>query len=235
MRTYHYDYRGKSITVEIALLNRRTHWLLYYTDDHSFEHRYQIKGYPVPADGVIQVPYVYTKTFVPTQEVMQVKTGSYVERRIDLFYHMPLPTNGMARGDWDAMLMLNGLVAHAEELGGKPDNPAKGPLLFWPDGSFRQPVVVDILLGSETFTEVVDNQSGETLQVPNQDGSVTVSKVNGEGALSYSLDMGNTWQTDGLFNNLSAGHYTLLVEDQQGTRREEEIEVIAYMPDALMV
>ena len=47
-------------------------------------------------------------------------------------------------------------------------------------------------------------------------GSVTVNANGGTGALQYSIDNGNTYQSSGVFNNLNPGNYAIVVTDASG-------------------
>ena len=47
-------------------------------------------------------------------------------------------------------------------------------------------------------------------------GSVTVNANGGTGALQYSIDNGNTYQSSGVFNNLTPGNYAIVVTDASG-------------------
>ena len=47
-------------------------------------------------------------------------------------------------------------------------------------------------------------------------GSVEVQGTGGAGGYQYSIDNGLTWQSSGIFNNLAAGSYTVLVQDMNG-------------------
>ncbi len=47
-------------------------------------------------------------------------------------------------------------------------------------------------------------------------GSVTVNANGGTGTLQYSIDNGNTYQSSGVFNNLTPGNYAIVVTDASG-------------------
>ncbi len=47
-------------------------------------------------------------------------------------------------------------------------------------------------------------------------GSIEVQGTGGAGGYQYSIDNGVTWQSSGVFNNLAAGNYTVLVQDMNG-------------------
>jgi large repetitive protein len=47
-------------------------------------------------------------------------------------------------------------------------------------------------------------------------GSFEIQGTGGAGGYQYSIDNGVTWQASGVFTNLSAGNYTVLVQDMNG-------------------
>jgi hypothetical protein len=47
-------------------------------------------------------------------------------------------------------------------------------------------------------------------------GSITVAPGGGTGSYSYSINGGSSWQTSATFTNLSAGSYTILIQDVNG-------------------
>lgn len=47
-------------------------------------------------------------------------------------------------------------------------------------------------------------------------GEVNVAIIGGTGMIEYSIDTGNTWQSDGNFTGLVAGDYTVLAMDENG-------------------
>lgn len=44
-------------------------------------------------------------------------------------------------------------------------------------------------------------------------GSITVTQTGGAAPVDYSIDGGATWQSSGVFNNLPAGNYNIIVQD----------------------
>jgi len=48
------------------------------------------------------------------------------------------------------------------------------------------------------------------------DGSITLSASGGVGSYTYSINAGSTYQSSGVFNNLSAGTYTCVAKDSSG-------------------
>ena len=49
--------------------------------------------------------------------------------------------------------------------------------------------------------------------VPGVDGSLQINAVNGQGAIVYSIDNGLNFYSSNIFNNLSAGTYSIVVKD----------------------
>ncbi|MEZ5038438.1 MAG: T9SS type A sorting domain-containing protein [Saprospiraceae bacterium] len=49
------------------------------------------------------------------------------------------------------------------------------------------------------------------------DGSINISAANGTGAFQYSIDGGNTWKNNGIFNNLAPGQFDIAVRNANGT------------------
>ena len=63
------------------------------------------------------------------------------------------------------------------------------------------------------------------------DGEIMLYPSGGTGVYQYSIDNGNTWLSDPLFNNLSAGTYTLITQDADPTRLcTDTIEVELFEP-----
>ena len=48
------------------------------------------------------------------------------------------------------------------------------------------------------------------------DGSISLTSIGGTGVLHYSINGGNSLQTTGVFNNVAAGNYTVMVKDAAG-------------------
>lgn len=48
------------------------------------------------------------------------------------------------------------------------------------------------------------------------DGKILVNSVGGRGVRRYSIDGGTTYQTNGIFNGLGAGQYSLVIQDTSG-------------------
>jgi len=64
------------------------------------------------------------------------------------------------------------------------------------------------------------------------DGTIEVEAIGGDGDYTFTID-GNSPNSDGIFENLCDGTYTLLVED--GTGETDEIDVSIFEPEPLTV
>ena len=82
------------------------------------------------------------------------------------------------------------------------------------DGSVCDPVIETLSIGQPT-----ESLSGTITQLENTEcigedtGSLTAQGIGGTPPYTYSIDNGVTYQTDGLFENLGAGTYTVLITD----------------------
>ncbi|MDQ3049914.1 MAG: PKD domain-containing protein [Bacteroidota bacterium] len=63
---------------------------------------------------------------------------------------------------------------------------------------------------------IVINSNSTSASCGNSDGSLTISVNGGTGILEYSIDNGSTFQLLNVFNNITAGSYTILVQDANG-------------------
>jgi gliding motility-associated-like protein len=61
-------------------------------------------------------------------------------------------------------------------------------------------------------------------------GSIEVQGTGGAGGYQYSNDNGVTWQSSGIFTNLAAGNYTVLVQDMNGC--QGSISATVLQPNA---
>ncbi len=73
--------------------------------------------------------------------------------------------------------------------------------------------LITITVGSPQITSVTTTNP---LCNGSSDGSITVTASGGNGALQYSNDGGNTFQSGNVFNNLPAGFYNIHVKDASG-------------------
>ena len=60
---------------------------------------------------------------------------------------------------------------------------------------------------------IISNVVNGSPSCQNNDGSISITASGGTGALQYSIDNGLNFQASSIFNGLSAGTYTLIVED----------------------
>lgn len=75
--------------------------------------------------------------------------------------------------------------------------------------TFSDIIVVNDLGGPEFFT----NNSTNVSCFGGNDGSISLSSLGGTGAIQYSINGGTTFQTSGIFTNIVAGTYTVIVKD----------------------
>lgn len=66
-----------------------------------------------------------------------------------------------------------------------------------------------------TFTTTIVNVCS-SMSVPSHNGSITINASGGMGSFIYSIDGGTTFQSSNIFSNLSAGTYSLVVQDSNG-------------------
>ena len=79
--------------------------------------------------------------------------------------------------------------------------------------------------------EVSDNTCYES-----NDGAIIADAQGGSGALEYSIDGGDTWQSDGSFEELPAGSYILMVQDENGCQFACEMNPITItQPEELVL
>ncbi|MFD2563531.1 T9SS type B sorting domain-containing protein [Aquimarina rubra] len=69
--------------------------------------------------------------------------------------------------------------------------------------------------------------------VPGADGSFQASVTGAQGAVTYTLTPGGITNTTGLFENLTAGLYTVTAEDSQGCTDDEQFTI--QSPNAIIV
>ncbi|MGE0636859.1 MAG: HYR domain-containing protein, partial [Bacteroidia bacterium] len=72
---------------------------------------------------------------------------------------------------------------------------------------------------------VVDASSQPVLCNGDATGSIEVTATGGTGALQYSVDGGNTFQSTGSFSGLEAGTYVVVVEDENGCSVSEGVVI----------
>jgi hypothetical protein len=80
---------------------------------------------------------------------------------------------------------------------------------------------VSIELCALAFTLEITDESADNAG----DGAIVITAVNGNGALQYSIDGGQTFQSSPAFNNLYKGEYEIVVQDGIGCTVSEDVEV----------
>ena len=80
---------------------------------------------------------------------------------------------------------------------------------------------IEVLTCTLEFTVQITEESTAAAQ----DGTIEISPINGFGDIQYSIDGGITFQSEPNFEGLSAGIYTVLVQDSEGCLAEQEVEV----------
>ena len=96
----------------------------------------------------------------------------------------------------------------------------------------NNPVIIENIPGPQITSIVVTPENDYS-----SDGNINIEADVIEGDINYSIDNGNTFQlNDGLFENLSAGSYSCVVEDEFGCDTSFTIEIdrnITQIIDAL--
>lgn len=101
---------------------------------------------------------------------------------------------------------------------------ASGNFIDLPAGTYDVVVIDDIgcqALGQQlnvgaSTPVVIDDVSTTNSSCGAGDGSITITASGGTAPLQYSINAGNTFQASGSFNNLTAGNYNVIVEDNSG-------------------
>jgi subtilisin-like proprotein convertase family protein/PKD repeat protein len=83
---------------------------------------------------------------------------------------------------------------------------------------------VSVTVG-EPAAIIVDASSQPVLCNGDATGSIEVTATGGTGALQYSIDGGNTFQSTGSFSGLTAGSYVVVVEDENGCSVSEGVVI----------
>ncbi len=86
----------------------------------------------------------------------------------------------------------------------------------------------DIEVGEITFTQVVTDATCNGLD----NGEILIQNPTGTAAHQFSIDGGGAFQATGLFSNLAAGNYSLVVEDANGCQ-SAPVAVIISEPSAV--
>ncbi len=103
---------------------------------------------------------------------------------------------------------------------------AGGDVLFMSTGEFGFQEVID-------FCNTVCNLSAEIISTAsvNNDGTLVINVVGGDGNYMYSIDGGSTFQSQNVFNNLPAGDYDIVVSSNDGVCLLEESATVESLSD----
>ena len=78
---------------------------------------------------------------------------------------------------------------------------------------------------TDTPLPIIDNLALVDPSCGNTDGSINITASNGTGVLSYSIDGGTSFVGTTLFNNLGAGNYTVVVNDNLGCSSQQVVQL----------
>ncbi|MDF9799788.1 hypothetical protein OKW21_005051 [Catalinimonas alkaloidigena] len=216
-----YKINDLDVNVFADFVDDETDWRIEYLDADGLLNRYKIKGYPIPFNKRIKVSYSYALIRLSNGEVLKSYADAYDEPNVSTFYHTVLPST-VSYGYFAAFQSLNGLCARLPELAGNNQHPHKGYRPFNMVGEFVQPVQFSTEITNETqsYQEI----EGQQQLVANRDGTISVTVINGVGPYEYKLD-DNSYQSNDVFENLTAGDYTIYVRDNVGTERYAQLTV----------
>lgn len=96
-------------------------------------------------------------------------------------------------------------------------NPAVPPLTGW---QYLGSTTITNLLVTQGICDSVNPvyfEATTTDTLCEHNGTITISASGGDGVYEYSIDNGNTWTTNPIFQNLGAGPYQVHVRDGLGT------------------
>lgn len=224
MPSYQFSHRGKTVNVEIDFYDNNVQWYLRYYSADGLLNEYQVIGYPNVVGEQIEVTFCYKLIRPSNGEVLKSRQDSYYEPNLEAFYRMKIGDNEY--GHFAGLQATNGLIARLAEFDSSKQTPATGYRIFNQLGQFYQPVVFDVAYQAETFSQ----QNGENIY--NQDGSVTVSVVDGIAPFEYRLDLATDpdtpvvdWQESAVFSELSSEDYRLSVRDAAGTVRFQQVSI----------
>ena len=101
---------------------------------------------------------------------------------------------------------------------------AEGNVIVSSDGQFGNGETIEFCGDLRcTFTVDVDVTGPSSAEA--QDGSILITAANASGTVSYSIDNGQSFQENPLFDNLPMGTYAILVEDERGCSFEDSINL----------
>lgn len=222
MPIYNFTHRNKNVEVELDFYNNEVQWFLRYYDGDGLLNEYRIIGYPNVVGQQIEVTFSFSLKRPSNNAVLKSHQDSYYESNLEAFYRMKI--GDFEYGHFAGIQAMNGLIARLPVFDSNKDQATTGYRIFDQFGQFYQPVVFDLAIDSETFTQ----EEGQ--EVNNSDGLVTVNVLDGVGPYEYQLEQGETVLTPfqselAIFDNLSAGQYKLSVRDAAGTVRYRMVEI----------
>ncbi len=154
-------------------------------------------------------------------------------------------------------LEANDAICNGENSGSAQVTPAGGTAPYtylWQPGTQITPTASNLDAGTYTVTVTDDNgcmvtasaqiNEPEPLIISNiqttdisctgeSDGSITILTSGGTGAISFSIDNGNTFQNNNVFNNLPEGNYPILIQDENACTTSDNITLT--VPNALLI
>lgn len=213
-----HDFNFRNLTEVHANIQRNNTYLSFREADGT-RVLYRLIGYPqLPAVGIDV--HFNREMYRPNGEQIGLRKDlarynfQEPEEFVPLFA-MHVPTQGgMAFGLQQA---INGITRRLPQFEGHPTWQT-GHMLYTMDGDPVQPVTFDVAVTDETQT---DDGSGNL--TPNQDGSITLTEIDGNGPFEFSIDGGQTYQPTGLFEDLPAGDYTAAVRDSLGIWHSKKV------------
>ena len=117
-------------------------------------------------------------------------------------------------GTWSSQNFVSGFDADAGTFTGFANEPGMYSFTYTLDNASPCPVAE-----STVNLTVLPNSSVTIENSPCADdnsGSIIIASINTGGSLLYSIDNGQTWTQNPIFNNLPPGSYTVLIEDENG-------------------
>ncbi len=207
MQDFQFNYRGAVITVHIEKADNGMYFAFIDPTNVNLIKEFILKG----GGDNSQVGYVQVEAYSRTVDANRQPLGNYQQRnykdgRFDLWFDLPVADvqEGEALGTYINKQRINGLLARnlAKEF-----DQVEEIRCVAPDGSFYQPLVIDLVPG---------------------EGTITITIINGEAGYDYySIDGGETWQESNVFENLQPGAYKVLYMNSIGIIAAKEVEVPA--------
>lgn len=226
--TYIYDLNGQTFNS----LTTAGNGLIYITGNIG-----ELWSYDVSTDDLI---YYGDIGYNPTGDLTFYDGNLYAAVSQDRIVQIDIdnPQNSFVIIDQDVLGSVFGIVSYAEDCNnfncyaiGSEFYSAIYQIDFQ-NNSLEVVCELDFAIGGGASTfeffasapiEVIDVSSNN----PGCDltnGEISVEAIGGTGQISYSID-GQNFQTSGLFENLLAGNYELLISDENGCSITEELEL----------